>query len=163
MTPELITRPVSLTDAEWDLLAGHHSPADDPSGGEALNYSAAMSRLLSDLSGAPEAVPQEPPAGPLKLDAGDRILAHTDGACSHNPGPGGWAAIIEITRDGSGARQGFELRGGARRTTNNQMELAAAIGALEAAPCGAVVEIVTDSKYLADGATKWMAGWVRRS
>ena len=79
----------------------------------------------------------------------------TDGACSGNPGPGGWGALMRF-----GARE-KELSGGATETTNNRMELMAAISALEAlkAPCR--VTLTTDSVYVRDGITKWIANWQR--
>lgn len=85
----------------------------------------------------------------------DRVIIHTDGACSGNPGPGGWGAIL----DWKGRRK--EIKGGEANTTNNRMELSAAIAALEALkrPCG--VELHTDSQYMRDGITKWIHGWKR--
>lgn len=79
----------------------------------------------------------------------------TDGACSGNPGPGGWGAILR-----SGAHQ-KELKGGEALTTNNRMELTAAISALEALKKPCTVELHTDSEYLRNGITKWLAGWKR--
>lgn len=79
----------------------------------------------------------------------------TDGACSGNPGPGGWGAIL---RAGSHEK---ELSGGEVLTTNNRMELLAAIGALEALRKPCVVNLHTDSEYLRNGVTKWMFGWRR--
>jgi ribonuclease HI len=81
---------------------------------------------------------------------------HTDGACLGNPGPGGWAALLcwrGVER---------ELSGGEPATTNNRMELMAAIAALEALkePCNVV--LTTDSQYVRQGITEWMAGWIRR-
>jgi len=84
-----------------------------------------------------------------------RVVIHTDGACSGNPGPGGWAAILEY-----GGR-GKELFGGAPDTTNNRMELTAAIEALKALKGSLVVELHTDSEYLKNGITKWIHGWKR--
>jgi ribonuclease HI len=84
-----------------------------------------------------------------------RVVVHTDGACSGNPGPGGWAAILEY--DGHEK----ELFGGAPDTTNNRMELTAAIEALKALKGSAVVELHTDSEYLRNGITKWIDGWKR--
>lgn len=156
------TRPITLRDTDWDLLARHCSPAGGPPRAEGLDYSGALSRLLRGLSDAPAVSPQRPLASPLGVGLGDRLVAHTDGACSGNPGPGGWAAIIVVSRP-DGTEQEVEVSGGAAHTTNNQMELTAAISALEAVPRGAVVEIVTDSQYVAKGATEWMPGWVRRS
>jgi ribonuclease HI len=82
-----------------------------------------------------------------------RIVIHTDGACSGNPGPGGWGAII---RAGDAIK---ELRGGEAATTNNRMELLAAISALESLPDATPAELHTDSQYLRDGITKWMNNW----
>ncbi|TCT03303.1 ribonuclease HI [Aquabacter spiritensis] len=79
----------------------------------------------------------------------------TDGACSGNPGPGGWGAIL---RAGSHEK---ELLGGEPHTTNNRMELMAAISALEALTKSCVVDLHTDSEYLRNGILKWMAGWKR--
>ena len=84
------------------------------------------------------------------------IEIYTDGACSGNPGPGGWAAVI----DRGGAVE--EIGGRAARTTNNRMELQAALEALGRVPAGASVRIVTDSQYLLNGMTSWMRGWKRR-
>src|SRR5687768_16851903 len=77
----------------------------------------------------------------------------TDGACKGNPGPGGWGAVIR-----SGARE-KDISGGENPTTNNRMELMAAIRALEALkkPCRVILS--TDSKYVMDGLTKWIHGW----
>ncbi len=80
----------------------------------------------------------------------------TDGACSGNPGPGGWGAILR-----SGLRE-RELAGGEAATTNNRMELMAAISALEALKRPAKVTLYTDSIYLKDGITRWLAQWKKR-
>ena len=80
----------------------------------------------------------------------------TDGACSGNPGPGGWGVLINGP---DGAR---DLSGGAPSTTNNQMELMAAIEALRAVPDGAEIRLVTDSVYVKDGITSWIKNWKRR-
>ncbi|MCR6646413.1 MAG: ribonuclease HI [Terricaulis sp.] len=77
----------------------------------------------------------------------------TDGACSGNPGPGGWGAVL---RYGDTEK---ELNGGERATTNNRMELMAAISALEALKRETHVRLHTDSKYVMDGVTKWIHGW----
>lgn len=79
----------------------------------------------------------------------------TDGACTGNPGPGGWGAILR-----SGAME-KELSGGEPATTNNRMELMAAIKAFEALKTPSVVTIHTDSRYVMDGATKWIKNWKR--
>ena len=79
----------------------------------------------------------------------------TDGACRGNPGPGGWAALL---RTGDKER---ELAGGEKLTTNNRMELTAAIRALEALNKPCRVALYTDSNYVRDGITKWIHGWRR--
>lgn len=86
-----------------------------------------------------------------------QIQIHTDGACLGNPGPGGWAALLRY-----GQRE-KELVGGEAQTTNNRMELMAAIRALEALtePCDVVLH--TDSQYVRKGITEWMANWLRRN
>ncbi len=84
-----------------------------------------------------------------------RIAIWTDGACSGNPGPGGWGAILL-----SGPHR-KELCGGEGQTTNNRMELTAAISALEALKKPSAVDLHTDSEYLRNGVMKWMAGWRR--
>ncbi len=84
-----------------------------------------------------------------------KVVMFTDGACSGNPGPGGWGVILV-----SGAHS-KELTGGEATTTNNRMELMAAISGLEALKKPALVEIHTDSMYLRDGITKWVHGWKR--
>jgi ribonuclease HI len=83
----------------------------------------------------------------------ESVIIHTDGACSGNPGPGGWGAVLQY---GSTVR---ELKGGAALTTNNQMELTAAIEALTALKRACTVELHTDSNYVKDGLTKWIHGW----
>jgi len=84
------------------------------------------------------------------------IVIHTDGACSGNPGPGGWGAILHW----KGHEK--ELSGAEAETTNNRMELMAAIAALEAIKRKrAQVRLVTDSTYVRDGVTKWIHGWKR--
>ncbi|MFM9940649.1 MAG: ribonuclease HI [Hyphomicrobiaceae bacterium] len=88
-------------------------------------------------------------------DDTQKITIFTDGACSGNPGPGGWGAILM-----SGQHR-KELKGGEAVTTNNRMELLAAISALEALKKPSKVELHTDSNYLRDGITKWIFGWRR--
>ena len=88
------------------------------------------------------------------------LFAYTDGACSGNPGPGGWGVILQAVRDGELVRE-RELSGGEADTTNNRMELMAAIRALETLERSAAITIVTDSVYLRDGITKWIHGWKR--
>ena len=84
------------------------------------------------------------------------VEVHTDGACLGNPGPGGWAALL---RYGKNER---ELVGGEAATTNNRMELMAAISGLEALSEACDVVLVTDSQYVRQGITEWMPNWVRR-
>jgi ribonuclease HI len=88
------------------------------------------------------------------------IFAYTDGACSGNPGPGGWGVLM-IARDGDKVLRERELSGGAPETTNNRMELMAAISALEALERKAALTLVTDSVYVRDGLTRWIHGWKR--
>jgi ribonuclease HI len=82
-----------------------------------------------------------------------KVIVHTDGACSGNPGPGGWGVILDY----NGTRK--ELSGGEAQTTNNRMELMAAITALETLKRPCAVEMHVDSQYVKDGITKWIHGW----
>jgi len=86
------------------------------------------------------------------------LTAYTDGACSGNPGPGGWGALL-IAKDGDTVLRDKELCGGEADTTNNRMELMAAISALEALDRPSTLTIVTDSAYVKGGITSWMFGW----
>ena len=86
------------------------------------------------------------------------LFAYTDGACSGNPGPGGWGVLMQA-RDGDTVVRERELSGGAAETTNNQMELMAAIAALETLQRPSSITIVTDSAYVKNGITGWMFGW----
>ena len=86
------------------------------------------------------------------------LLAYTDGACSGNPGPGGWGALL-IAKKGDTVLKERELNGGAPETTNNRMELLAAISALEALERPSALTIVTDSTYVKNGVTSWIHGW----
>ena len=88
------------------------------------------------------------------------IIAFTDGACSGNPGPGGWGVLLQA-RQGERVVKEKELSGGAPETTNNRMELTAAIEALNALDRAGAVTIVTDSTYVRDGITRWLHGWKR--
>ena len=88
------------------------------------------------------------------------LFAYTDGACSGNPGPGGWGALL-IARDGDTILRERELSGGAPETTNNRMELMAAIAALEALTRPSRVTVITDSAYVKGGVTQWIHGWKR--
>ena len=83
------------------------------------------------------------------------VVIYTDGACSRNPGPGGWGVVLQW----QGREK--EMYGSDPQTTNNRMELMAAIQALEALRRPARVSLHTDSKYLLDGITKWLPGWQR--
>ncbi len=85
----------------------------------------------------------------------ETVIIHTDGACSGNPGPGGWGAVLEY----NGTVK--ELKGGTAQTTNNQMELTAAIEALNALKRPCAVEIHTDSQYVKNGIQGWLHGWKR--
>ena len=85
-----------------------------------------------------------------------KVVIFTDGACSGNPGPGGWGAILM-----SGTHR-KELKGGELATTNNRMELMAAIQALEALTKPCEVELHTDSKYVQQGIHEWIHGWKKR-
>jgi ribonuclease HI len=84
-----------------------------------------------------------------------RVRIHTDGACSGNPGPGGWGAILAWNDHER------ELKGGEPHTTNNRMELTAAIAALEALKRPCAVDLYTDSQYLRSGITTWILSWKR--
>ncbi len=86
----------------------------------------------------------------------NEIQIYTDGACRGNPGPGGWGALI-TTADGD-----QELSGAENDTTNNRMELTAAIMALREVPAGSKVDLYTDSKYVMDGLNEWMPAWKKR-
>ena len=85
------------------------------------------------------------------------VQIFTDGACSGNPGPGGWGAILAF---GDTKK---ELKGGGEHTTNNRMELTAAIMALEGLTRPSTVDLFTDSQYVRDGITKWLRNWKARS
>ena len=84
------------------------------------------------------------------------VEIHTDGACIGNPGPGGWGALLRC----NGVER--ELSGSEPNTTNNRMELMAAIGALEALKSSCRVRLHTDSQYVQKGITEWVDGWIRR-
>ncbi|MGR9046035.1 MAG: ribonuclease HI [Gammaproteobacteria bacterium] len=84
------------------------------------------------------------------------VIIHTDGACRGNPGPGGWGAVLQYKE------RTKELSGGEWETTNNRMELMAAIQALESLKRSCQVEMHTDSKYVMLGITEWLPNWKRR-
>ena len=87
-----------------------------------------------------------------------KVVIYTDGACEPNPGPGGWAAVIRS----SGHEKTQTLSGGEPQTTNNRMELTAAVMALQALTAPCQVDLYTDSEYLKRGITEWIAGWKKR-
>ncbi|WBU62923.1 ribonuclease HI [Paracoccus aerodenitrificans] len=89
-----------------------------------------------------------------------RLLAWTDGACSGNPGPGGWGVLMRAVK-GDEILKERELKGGEADTTNNRMELMAAIIALETLTRASEITITTDSAYVKNGVTGWIHGWKR--
>jgi ribonuclease HI len=93
---------------------------------------------------------------PERYALGGAVEIYTDGACSGNPGPGGWGAVLRY----HGVEK--ELSGSERATTNNRMELFAAIAALEALKRPCPVRLYSDSQYLRDGISKWIHGWKAR-
>ena len=97
------------------------------------------------------------PETPVEQRPGE-ALVWTDGACSGNPGPGGWAAIV-VAADGA---EPVELSGGEPHTTNNRMEYTAALEGLRSLPAGGSACIVTDSRLMLDSMTKWIHGWKRK-
>ncbi|MGR3713250.1 MAG: ribonuclease HI [Shimia sp.] len=86
------------------------------------------------------------------------LIAYTDGACSGNPGPGGWGTLMQA-KDGDAVVKERALSGGAPETTNNKMELMAAIMALETLERPSTITVVTDSTYVKNGVTGWIFGW----
>jgi ribonuclease HI len=114
----------------------------------------------------PSAAPRKPyrrrraapaPETPVEARVGE-ALVWTDGACSGNPGPGGWAAIV-VPPDGG---EHVELSGGEPHTTNNRMEYMAALEGLRSLPAGSTACICTDSRLMLDSMTKWIHGWKRK-
>ncbi|MEP1931760.1 MAG: ribonuclease HI [Roseibium sp.] len=87
----------------------------------------------------------------------NRVVIYTDGACSGNPGPGGWGAILRF------GEHEKELNGGDFETTNNRMELTAAIEALNALKRPCAIDLYTDSTYVRSGISEWMDGWKRKN
>ncbi len=83
----------------------------------------------------------------------NKVIIHTDGACSGNPGPGGWGVVLQYNSHLK------KLKGGERETTNNRMELTATIKALNELKHSCNVELYTDSKYVKDGLNKWLDNW----
>ena len=88
------------------------------------------------------------------------LFAYTDGACSGNPGPGGWGVLM-LAREGGAVVKEREMQGGEKMTTNNRMELMAAISALEALTKPVEITIVTDRAYVKNGVTEWIHSWKR--
>lgn len=88
--------------------------------------------------------------------ADERVIIYTDGACSGNPGPGGYGALLRF----KGVEK--EVMGGEAETTNNRMEMMAALEALRALKRSCVIDLYTDSTYLKDGITKWIHGWKQK-
>ena len=86
------------------------------------------------------------------------VFAYTDGACSGNPGPGGWGVLL-VARERDRVLRERELSGGEALTTNNRMELLAAIHALETLKRPSRITLVTDSAYVKNGITAWIPGW----
>ncbi len=86
-----------------------------------------------------------------------RVVLYTDGACSGNPGPGGWGCLLIYKKNQK------ELSGGAKVTTNNRMEITAVIEGLKLLKQPCVVDLYTDSKYVLEGATKWLEGWIQKN
>jgi len=91
------------------------------------------------------------------MSDGNRVTIYTDGACSGNPGPGGWGAILRF------GEHEKELQGGETETTNNRMELTAAIEALNALKRPCAIDLYTDSTYVRSGIREWLAGWKRKN
>lgn len=88
------------------------------------------------------------------------LIAFTDGACSGNPGPGGWGVLLQARKDGQIVKE-RSLQGGEAETTNNQMELLAAITALETLERPSQITVITDSTYVKNGVTQWIHAWKR--
>ena len=88
------------------------------------------------------------------------IYVYTDGACSGNPGPGGWGVLLRAM-EGDRPVKEREMKGGEAQTTNNRMELLAAIHALESLSRPSAITVVTDSAYVKNGVTGWIHGWKR--
>ena len=119
--------------------------------GEALQACTTLCDLNIELHRETDENTAPPPSNPA---TSYRVI--TDGSCTGNPGPGGWAAIIQ-TENG----QESVLKGLDPQTTNNQMELTGPIEALESLPEGATVELITDSQYVRNGLERWIADWKR--
>lgn len=90
-----------------------------------------------------------------------KVSIYTDGSSLGNPGPGGYCAILEYETNGTLHKK--TVSGGEKHTTNNRMELKAAIEGLKALKSGCEVDIITDSKYVADAINGWLAGWIKKA
>ena len=151
----------SFTSAQEALnwLAGSDAPqaqkAPAPSSAPRSSGPAPIIKSRRPRSHTTSAVPQKP----LRPDAEQDFVIYTDGSCLRNPdGPGGWAAVIRDVATGKVT----ELHEGSPSTTNNRMELSAAIAALAFPPNPAKIALYTDSQYLKNGITKWMTNWKKR-
>ena len=91
-----------------------------------------------------------------------RLIAYTDGACSGNPGPGGWCVLLQALSNGKVVKE-RELSNGEKLTTNNKMELRAASAALEILDRTSEITIITDSKYVMNGIQTWLTGWKKNN
>lgn len=91
-----------------------------------------------------------------------KIFAYTDGACSGNPGPGGWGVILQAKENSIVVKE-LELYGGEKETTNNRMELMAAISSLEVLEKSTKLTIITDSNYVKGGVTEWIKNWKKNN
>ena len=101
------------------------------------------------------------PSGYLHMPK-HRLIAYTDGACSGNPGPGGWGVLLQAISDGKVVKE-RELSEGEKLTTNNKMELMAAIAALEILDRTSEITIFTDSKYVINGIESWIENWKKNN
>jgi ribonuclease HI len=119
-------------------------PSSDKTAAKSVAKSAAKPKAAAQEGAIP---------GGSKTSARKKVQAITDGSCLGNPGPGGWACILRY------GERFKELSGGELQTTNNRMELTAAIQALDALTEPCAVEIVTDSEYVKNGVESWMARW----
>ena len=95
----------------------------------------------------------------MKTNKDFDVIIYTDGACSGNPGPGGWAAILK--HPGTGKEK--QISGGKKMTTNNRMELMAPICALETLTKSSKVKVITDSQYVSKGMTEWIMNWIKKN
>jgi len=133
----------AMTNSNSDAAVGEHARRGKVAGGEALE-------ALRDAGGEIVEIKKILPRGRF---GAERVAIWTDGACSGNPGPGGWGAVLTF------GAQRKELSGGEPATTNNRMELMAAIRALESLPRPCEADVYTDSAYLRGGITKWLQRW----